>query len=301
MPVFERRFWLTRPPKFHLPVVVKSHGWFDLEPFHWNEPEGEFSFSCTLFRLPVTIFVTQTSSRLHGRVLSFRALQPDERKEAKKVAASCLRLEEDFSEFHRLLAKDARLSWVNQQGAGRLLRSPSRFEDLVKIICTTNCSWHATKRMVSRLVQAAGQRAPHERKTFPGPKTLAKQSTLWFRREIGAGYRAPYLKKLSDNVHHSTQVLENWTLNRPPTDELKAHLHAIEGIGPYAATHALRLLGVYEDPGLDSWCRKQFQRIYKLRTAPSDQRVVRRYRTFGKWLGLALWMDLTRDWHCPPE
>ena len=41
-----------------------------------------------------------------------------------------------------------------------MIRSPSVFEEVVKTICTTNCTWSATVRMVSSLVQNLGEPAP---------------------------------------------------------------------------------------------------------------------------------------------
>ena len=62
-----------------------------------------------------------------------------------------LRLDEDLSGFYARAADDPELSWA-VTGAGRLLRSPTVFEDLVKTICTTNTTWSSTRRMVSALV-----------------------------------------------------------------------------------------------------------------------------------------------------
>ena len=66
-----------------------------------------------------------------------------------------LRLDEDMSAFYAVAAADPELEWV-AAGAGRMLRSPTVFEDLVKTICTTNCAWSGTVRMVSALVEHLG-------------------------------------------------------------------------------------------------------------------------------------------------
>ena len=69
-----------------------------------------------------------------------------------------LRLDEDLSPFYVAAAADPTLAWT-VAGAGRMLRSPTVFEDLVKTICTTNCAWSATVRMVSALVGQLGRSA----------------------------------------------------------------------------------------------------------------------------------------------
>ena len=70
--------------------------------------------------------------------------------------------------FYEAAAQDPDLAWVSG-GAGRMLRSPTVFEDVVKTICTTNCAWSATVRMVSALVSKLGIVAPDGRRGVPLP------------------------------------------------------------------------------------------------------------------------------------
>ena len=48
-----------------------------------------------------------------------------------------------------------------------MLRSPTVFEDLVKMICTTNCSWALTEKMVTGLVENLGRETNDGRRSFP--------------------------------------------------------------------------------------------------------------------------------------
>jgi 3-methyladenine DNA glycosylase/8-oxoguanine DNA glycosylase len=70
--------------------------------------------------------------------------------------AHVLRLDQDLSGFYRQVLGDPDLAWA-AAGAGRMLRSPTVFEDVVKTICTTNCAWGATVRMVNALVIHLGE------------------------------------------------------------------------------------------------------------------------------------------------
>ena len=45
------------------------------------------------------------------------------------------RLDEDLSGFYRTVCEDAELAWC-AEGAGRMLRAPTVFEDVVKTMCT---------------------------------------------------------------------------------------------------------------------------------------------------------------------
>ena len=64
-----------------------------------------------------------------------------------------LRLDDDLSDFYAKAVHDHDLAWA-AAGAGRMLQGPSVFEDVVKTVCTTNCTWSATVRMVNALVRA---------------------------------------------------------------------------------------------------------------------------------------------------
>src|SRR6202011_4965396 len=95
-------------------------------------------------------------------------------------------------------AADARLAWV-AAGAGRMLRSPTVFEDLVKTICTTNCAWSATERMVGALVRELGMRVRGrpELRAFPVAEAMAEADDGFYRDVARAGYRGAYLRKLA--------------------------------------------------------------------------------------------------------
>ncbi len=49
----------------------------------------------------------------------------------EKTIAHMFRLDEDLSGFHTLVGEDGELSW-SALGAGRMLRAPTVFEDVVK-------------------------------------------------------------------------------------------------------------------------------------------------------------------------
>ena len=44
-----------------------------------------------------------------------------------------------------------------------MIQSPTVFEDVVKTICTTNCAWGATERMVGAIVEHLGRARPGRR------------------------------------------------------------------------------------------------------------------------------------------
>ena len=58
-----------------------------------------------------------------------------------------------------------------------------------------------------------------------------------------------------------------------------------------------RLLGRFDGLALDSWCVKKIAQARPELTGDPVGSMRKFYSKFGPWQGLALWLDLTRDWH----
>jgi 3-methyladenine DNA glycosylase/8-oxoguanine DNA glycosylase len=204
------------------------------------------------------------------------------------------RLDEDLSGFYAIARDDPQLVWA-AAGAGRMLRSPTVFEDVVKTICTTNCAWGGTVRMVTALVDELGVASPTGGHTFPRPAGMAEAGLEFYRDVARAGYRGAYLQKLADDVASGSLDLER--LNDPeiPDDEVEQRLLALPGVGPYAAAHVmLTSLGRYSRLVLDSWTRPTYAKLTGRKA--SDKTIERKFRRYGDFAGLAFWLLLTRSW-----
>lgn len=232
--------------------------------------------------------------------------RPPGTREAERLLAvvrHVLRLDDDLSAFYAQAAEDPDLAWA-VRGAGRLVRSPTVFEEVVKTICTTNCAWSATERMVGALVANLGEPAegaqpegPYGR-AFPTPAALAQAGPDFYRDVVRAGYRGAYLRSLAASVASGELDLE--ALGRAsreelPDDQLAAALLALPGVGPYAASHVMIMLGRYSPLILDSWTRPTYARLTGGRPK-KDTTIARRFRPYGPYAGLAFWLFLTRDW-----
>jgi N-glycosylase/DNA lyase len=187
-------------------------------------------------------------------------------------------------------------------GAGRLLRSPTVFEDVVKTICTTNCTWSATVRMVTALVENLGEPGAEAEgpfgRAFPTAQAMARKNSAFYTETVRAGYRGSYLQALAKSVASGKLDLE--ALARAGTQELSdeevaARLLELPGVGPYAAAHIMMLLGRYTPLVLDSWTRPKYLKVSGSKRA-KDTTIERRFRRYGEYAGLAFWLYLTRDW-----
>jgi 3-methyladenine DNA glycosylase/8-oxoguanine DNA glycosylase len=211
-----------------------------------------------------------------------------------------LNLEEDLSGFYAVAAEDPDLAWVTA-GAGRMVHAPTVFEDVVKTVCTTNCSWSLTTKMVTALVEHLGEPAPGAGKgwrgrTFPTPSAMAAADASFYRDVARAGYRGPYFRSLAASVAEREVDLEALRDPALPDEEVEASLLALPGVGPYAAAHVMLTLGRYGRLVLDSWTRPTYARLRRSRRLVSDAGIARRFRRYGPHAGLAFWCYLTRDW-----
>jgi 3-methyladenine DNA glycosylase/8-oxoguanine DNA glycosylase len=286
---------IQTPPGFSFQRTIISHGWCELPPFSIDEPNWKLRRVIDLgARAPVT--VSLSGQKRQVRIKVRRKLGHADTAQVLRDVRHILRLDDDLETFYKIMTGDPDFSWIAQQGAGRMLRSPTVFEDLVKMICTTNCSWSLTKIMVAGIVNSLGRETSDGQRTFPSPHTMALMPVKFFTDEVRSGYRAPYLKELADRVAGGELDVEGW-LNSPlPTPELIKQMKRVKGVGDYAAENLLKLVGRYDGLALDSWTRAKFFKVRNNGRKATDKKIARYYSRFNEWQGLALWCDMTRDW-----
>jgi len=286
------------PPAFNFKRTAMSHGWRHLLPFEIDE--SDWSIARVLDphgNDPVTIHVTSLDDALHVNIPRRKFGKRDAELIVRDVR-HMFRLDDEMNVFYAAVADEPDFNWIVREGAGRLLRSPTVYEDLVKTICTTNCSWALTTKMVEGFVKHLGRATTQgdDRRAFPTPEAMAAVPESFYRDTIRAGYRANYFKELADRVASGELDVESWMTSPLSTDELKREMKRVKGVGEYAADNLLKLLGRYDCLALDSWVRATFARLHNKGRTADDRKIARHYARFKEWRGLALWCDITRDW-----
>ena len=286
---------IPTPSGFSFKRTVISHGWYNLPPFDLDQEEWILSRVLNVGTAqPITVRISGAKGLV--KVAASRALGKRASEQVIGDVRHMLRLDDEMSSFYAAVAHDPEFNWVASSGAGRLLRSPTVFEDLVKTMCTTNCSWALTYKMVDGLVGELGRESRGGKRTFPSPEAMASKTERFYRDVIRAGYRAPYLKELAERVAGGSLDVESWASSELTTPDLQREMKTVKGVGDYAAENLLKLLGRYDCLALDSWVRGKFKRTRNAGRKTSDKKIERYYSRFGSWRGLALWCDMTRDW-----
>lgn len=267
--------------------TIRSHGLASLPPGHIDEETPAYHFSIALDGVIAKLAFTEREGMLN--IASDRRLSaPDERR-VRAIATRMFRLNDNLAPFYAMIERDPDLSWA-RSGAGRMLASPTVFEDVIRTICTTNCAWSATTRMISALVEL-GEGA------FPSPEVLAGTKDSWFAGVARMGYRGPYVRAIAADVASGGLNLEVLLPERGAgEEEVEKQLLALPGVGPYAAAHIMQLLGYHHRLILDSWTRPTFLKLSKMKRA-TDTTIRRRFARYGRFAGLAFWLYLTHRWH----
>jgi 3-methyladenine DNA glycosylase/8-oxoguanine DNA glycosylase len=248
---------LAPPADYDLARDVCSYGYFLLAPNHWDHESRVLWRVFALADGPVLAEIAQpkgAGGKL--RVRTSRSLLRVGKDELVGQATRMLRLDESaemLAEFHRL---DPRFK---KSGRGRLFRSPTLFEDVIKTVTSCNVQWPGTITMNQRLCEVVGAKVRLSGVTahaFPSAKQLAKVSAGTLRGRCRVGYRDKRIVELARLF--STPVkrggIDQAMLQDPatPDDVLFRTLVELPGIGPYAAANIMQLLGRYGRLPLDT-------------------------------------------------
>ena len=289
------RVRLEIPKSFSFRRTVASHGWCDLAPFQASKDARTLT---TIVAMPEGggRRLTLRGDTKQIELESPGAASPKDKRHLLAAARRILALDVDMSEFHDVVRRDDRYRWIADGGAGRLLRSPTAWEDVVKLVLTTNCSWAFTKKMTTGLVERYGERAPDGARSFPTPQRMMAVKEREYRDVIKAGYRSPFLVTLSKGVVSGAYDPAAWDADSREAEILRKEMIKLPGVGPYVAENLLKFLGKPHGLALDSAIRAKYYELYHGGRKVKDRTIERRMASLGRWAPQALWFDLWRAW-----
>ena len=288
------RISLTAHQPFNFHSVVNSHGWVQLAPFRFDEGSHALFYADRLSNGRVLEYCMSRAPKGVDVEAPGRLSKAETSEIARKVEWM-FGLDQDFSSFYRAARIEPKLRHARRLARGRVLRSPTFFEDIVKTILTTNTLWAATKRMNLNLIGAFGEPLAAARnglvaaKAFPTPAKIAAASPDILRQTVRVGYRAPAIHELARRVASGELDVEGFKSSSLPTLELRNELLKMRGVGPYAAANLLMILGRSDFIPIDTYALKMVSHEWHRGRPITAKEVEKAFRKWGEYKGLAFW------------
>jgi len=283
---------------FNFTSVINSHGWRQLAPFSYDETTNILSYVLRLSNGRVIDLHFHDAAEAVS--VETPKLERAERREVIDKVTWMFGLDLDFSHFYAVSRAEPKLVHAKKLARGRVLRSPTLFEDVLKTILTTNTLWTATRNMTLKLVNELGASTAAQEKidrplsamvkrAFPTPEAIAASSPDFLKEKIRVGYRAPAIHQLAVRVASGNFDLEALKTIDVPTLELRKELLTINGVGPYAAANLLMLLGRHDFIPIDSYALKMVSNEWYRGEPITAKEVEKRFEQWGEFKGLAFW------------
>lgn len=276
------RLSIPTPGDYLLRRDVCSYGYFLLAPNDWN-PRTE-----TLTRvlaLPGGIASVRLGQPGKGRPVvgeADRRLSRGEQSQARQMIVRMLHLDdESVGDFHKV---DPR--W-KKSGRGRLFRSPTFFEDIIKTVTSCNVTWPSTIVMNRRLCEVVSP-------GFPRAQDLARRQPATLRARCRVGYRDARMVELGRLVAGG-EVDPAWFEDRSNSDDdVYKALLKLPGIGPYAAANVMQLLGRYSRVAIDTESVRHGRAVLGMTGTPRqiEKKVAAHFEPFGEHRFRSYWFEL---------
>ena len=187
-------------------------------------------------------------------------------------------LKTDYSKIKKELSKKELLVEPIKYGHGIRILKNELFEVLISFIISANNNIKRIQMILSRLREKLGQKQDGYY-AFPTYEALLGVNEQFFK-EIGCGYRAPYLHKVLRQITPN----ELYELKELPTPSLKNKLISLAGVGPKVADCILLFgysrMDVFP---VDTWMAKMYNKFY----GEEDNRVIIRNRLVDEFKNLS--------------
>lgn len=281
---------IKAPGDYDLARDFCSYGYFLLEPNHWEPETQSAARVLNLAEGPAAAAIDQRPGR-NLRARFDRTLTRSEQVEAKSQLARMLGTDiaqSEINDFHRV---DPR--W-KKSGRGRLCRSPTLFEDIIKTVTSCNVAWPSTITMNRRLCEVMGQRAPSGGYAFPTPQKLARAKPMTLRARCRVGYRDGRIVDLA-RLFVKGKIDEAWLADAAtPSDDVFQFLKSLPGIGPYAAGNIMQLLGRYDRLAIDTESFRHARTVLGMDGTDTQltKQLTAYYDAFGRHRFRSYWFEL---------
>jgi len=277
------------PAFFNFASTVESHGWYLLAPFRWNRKAGTLTRAEVLDEVSVDLVIGHDGKQL---TIDTKRLTKSQQKQLETRIERMFQLSLDLSEFLELCEASPLHKRAAKKGFGRLLCGSTLFEDLVKIILTTNTTWKQTVRMSELLVERCGRRSSSGIAAFPLPEDIIPIDPATLQEDCRLGYRAQFIHALASGIVSGAFDLSAISNPKQTTEELALSYRILPGIGPYGSAHLLAMDGRHDFIAIDTEFRRFVRENYHGGREVKESTMLNHYKRWGRWKYLGYWAEL---------
>ena len=303
----------TNTPKgFSLSQAICSYGYFCLAPNRWvpgnSDDEGY------LVR-PLTYRTTEEESTATKPALVAVAQDPKTKSILLAIRFShtqdwdckfreqqlvvqidrMLRLNTSLEGFHKVYPE------AGERGFGRLYRSPTLFEDMVKTITNCNMKWGGTVEMNAKLCKNVGSEG-----AFPTPKEIHAVGPDFLKEHCRVGYRGKYIWNLAEIIVGGRLDMAK-DLGSTPSgachlsrEDVQTQLLKLSGVGPYAANNILQLMGYFDSHPYDTETVRLWKEDFGAPKSANKIEIFEKarnyYSVYAPYEFTAYWYDLWKNY-----
>lgn len=195
-----------------------------------------------------------------------------------------LDLDADYSLL--IKADDENLTEAKSKYKGLKVLRQEPFETLISFIISANNNIGRIKGIIERICAKYGERIELDGGSFyafPSPEALAK-STPDELRELGCGYRAPYITETAQAIAGGFGLA---ALKAMDYKDAKRKLTQLKGVGPKVADCVLLFsLGHFNAFPKDVWVKRVMHDLYGVSGSDNDVQQFAESK-FGRYAGIA--------------
>lgn len=289
-------FVIAAAPQFDFNRTVLSHGWLMLPPFIWDGERGTLAYVYqSVGGAVLRLRMRAVEGGVEVSSLDCPAPTPELAAEMQRAVKTMLNVNWDLTPFYAAMRAHEGYAWLEAERRGRILIAPSLWEDLVKVLLTTNCSWAQTVNMCRQLVTLGAEHPDiADCHAFPAAERIAALDFEDFAARVRAGYRSAYLHELARKVAAGDCKLDAWL--SLDGDAFYRAVKSLKGFGDYAAGTIARMYRHFDRVAIDTAAHAMFAERYNGGVKGSAEDIRAHYEKYRRWRGLVLWMDIMRQY-----
>jgi 3-methyladenine DNA glycosylase/8-oxoguanine DNA glycosylase len=296
-------FEQTYPQPFNLKAVIKTHGWFQLVPFYWEEETASLRWAIRLENSSPILIVLKEEipTKEFARIVfeTTEILAQDQQDIILQKFQHIFNINVDLADFYKICSQNDILKKVEPRGMGRLMRSESVYEDVFKSICGTNIQWKQAVKVINTISQIGDVVPGTDFHVFPTPKQILQKGENWLKDVGRVGYRSGYLVDLCERFENDPylgQSAENGTI---VSKDLLKYFVDFKGIGKVTARYLAALYGYFGEMAIDSLVISFMSQTHFNGETPTNKQIEEFYAKFGEWKYLAYWMEfmISEGWN----